>query len=719
MQALLDRLKKEGVKNFVDPDFPHNEKSLGRDVKVVWLRAGEFYKNFQLFSDGVCANDIRQGNLGDCYLLSSLSVLAEKRGRIEKLFCHHIPNDLGVYCVTMYCDGACTDVFLDDYFPCDVDDRTPRFSYSKGDELWVLLLEKAYAKLHGSYYIIEGGNCPRALTDLTGEPVLHFHVEDHTDDEIWNTLTQHDHLDHVMCVSAGGKEGNDWKERYGLVPAHGYGLLGVKQYKGERLLHLRNPWGMVEWNGKWSDGDTKTWTEDAKRALHYVNADDGSFWIAFEDFKKLFDSYTILATEEGWTYKSIPYTLTGRKNFLTLKTEEQTDAFISVYLKESNIGCRISVLTKEKPFLTLGGSRSVNFVSDEVNSTQRLRLPKGEFLILLNIFGSDVDKLPYKTYVSVYSSSASATLSAEVPKEATVAEFCTPLYGEKNGHCATCGSFLCDKNISLGSLKCHPFCVWCYFCGKDLSGDEPAFVTDGKLVCKDCDDGSKPAGKPAAEAFQEKVQAELKRIEEERLPKKPAVVEQHREAEQEQSKHKVEKSQIPEIRKKSEEKLEAAKKLRSGMSNYQIRRFFSTLDTTGKGSIDSSKVSDLCVMLGLPLSTVASIKKLQVKFITMALDEDNSDEIDYKEFYNWYKESNLDAYSRFLDAVEKFGVIFLSCVDGEERDITKDEMEYLHDVLVEFNMYSGSTPDFVKAIDKDDSGTVSMFEFVNFMIEIM
>jgi len=44
----------------------------------------------------------------------------------------------------------------------------------------VVLLEKAYAKLYGSYAAICGGNVSEALRDLTGDPVRDFNLVDRT-----------------------------------------------------------------------------------------------------------------------------------------------------------------------------------------------------------------------------------------------------------------------------------------------------------------------------------------------------------------------------------------------------------------------------------------------------------------------------------------------------------------------------------------------------------
>ena len=68
---------------------------------------------------------------------------------------------------------------------------------------------------------------------------------------------------YLMC---GGTPGQDmWTEKGGadneggLVPGHAYSIIAAKEYKGIKLLNIRNPWGKFEWDGEWSDKSSK-WT---------------------------------------------------------------------------------------------------------------------------------------------------------------------------------------------------------------------------------------------------------------------------------------------------------------------------------------------------------------------------------------------------------------------------------------------------------------------------
>jgi calpain-15 len=69
------------------------------------------------------------------------------------------------------------EVTVDDFFPC-FPNGSPMFSRSNGNELWVLLLEKAYAKIHGGYKTLSGGLPHEAMMDLTGCPTTSFSFKD-------------------------------------------------------------------------------------------------------------------------------------------------------------------------------------------------------------------------------------------------------------------------------------------------------------------------------------------------------------------------------------------------------------------------------------------------------------------------------------------------------------------------------------------------------------
>lgn len=97
-----------------------------------------------------------------------LAALTEKPGRIERLFNLDKMNVAGIWAVELYKNGSKQQVVLDDFIPCKK--GSPCFSRAHGNELWVIVLEKAWAKLHGSYERIEAGLCTDVMRDLTGAP---------------------------------------------------------------------------------------------------------------------------------------------------------------------------------------------------------------------------------------------------------------------------------------------------------------------------------------------------------------------------------------------------------------------------------------------------------------------------------------------------------------------------------------------------------------------
>ena len=130
-------------------------------AKIEWIRASEIPElnddegELKVFADKVEPNDIKQGGLGDCYFLSVLSCTAEKEQRIKRLFISTQVVKEGIYAVKLTKNGAKVVVVIDDHFPSK--NKRAVFTSAHGNELWVLIMEKAWAKLHGCYHRIIGG----------------------------------------------------------------------------------------------------------------------------------------------------------------------------------------------------------------------------------------------------------------------------------------------------------------------------------------------------------------------------------------------------------------------------------------------------------------------------------------------------------------------------------------------------------------------------------
>ena len=138
--------------------------------------------------------------------------------------------------------------------------------------MWVILLEKGWAKLHGTYLRTEGGlpsfACMHLLNTPTSSYCSELYAADEAKkDELWKILKKADRRGHhVMAASEGqGEE----KSSLGVISGHAYSLIAAKEIQVEgqstivRLCMLRNPWGSGEWTGDWSD-KSPLWTPELR-----------------------------------------------------------------------------------------------------------------------------------------------------------------------------------------------------------------------------------------------------------------------------------------------------------------------------------------------------------------------------------------------------------------------------------------------------------------------
>ncbi|KAH8098913.1 STAS domain containing protein [Aureococcus anophagefferens] len=104
-------------------------------------------------------------------------------------------------------------------------------------DIWALLIEKAFAKMIGSYPRLDAPHAERS-------PAFFGALES------WSSSK------YLIAASIRGRR-REGRRRDGLVETHAYGVLACMQ----ALVQLRNPWGDHEWKGSWSKG-SKEWYED-------------------------------------------------------------------------------------------------------------------------------------------------------------------------------------------------------------------------------------------------------------------------------------------------------------------------------------------------------------------------------------------------------------------------------------------------------------------------
>ncbi|XP_036916110.1 calpain-9 isoform X2 [Sturnira hondurensis] len=306
---------------FEDADFPANSSSLfyseRPQIPFVWKRPGEIVKNPEFILGGATRTDICQGELGDCWLLAAIASLTLN----EKALARVVPQDqsfgpgyAGIFHFQFWQHGEWLDVVVDDRLPT-FRDRLIFLHSADHNEFWSALLEKAYAKLNGSYEALKGGSTIEAMEDFTGGVAETFATREAPENfyEILEKALKRGSL--VGCsIDIKNSAESEARTPFGLIKGHAYTVTGIDQvnFRGRRteLVRVRNPWGQVEWNGSWSDSSPE-WHAIGpaeQQRLRHTTLDDGEFWMAFGDFTAHFDKVEVCnltpdALEDGAAHR--------------------------------------------------------------------------------------------------------------------------------------------------------------------------------------------------------------------------------------------------------------------------------------------------------------------------------------------------------------------------------------------------------------------------------
>jgi len=234
-------------------DFNHNN--------IIWKRTSEIFNNqeFTLFSSEINENSIIQGSIGNCYFLTIISCLTKYPSFIYQLFNSLYVSANGFYEIKLKINNKITIVTIDDYFPYNTKTNMPLFSKPYKNEIWVMLLEKAWAKTNGSYLNIDNGSPIDVLDSFLlsssiEKDILYdsIHINNDNKNNIWEKiLGKIENNKKIMMICLSKDKINNKKKLtnfyYSIVEKHYYNIIDIfennENGKNEKYLRLRNPWG--------------------------------------------------------------------------------------------------------------------------------------------------------------------------------------------------------------------------------------------------------------------------------------------------------------------------------------------------------------------------------------------------------------------------------------------------------------------------------------------
>jgi len=141
--------------------------------------------------------------------------------------------------------------------------------------MWISVIEKAWAKVKGSYFAAQGGRIENALRTLAGIPVENFRMSKIRSQsqahQFWKKLKDAD--DRGYYMGAGTSGGQNDNNVCGIINMHAYTVIAIFKLDytnststtPQKMIVARNPWGRSEYKLEWSGSDPR-WNDEKLRA---------------------------------------------------------------------------------------------------------------------------------------------------------------------------------------------------------------------------------------------------------------------------------------------------------------------------------------------------------------------------------------------------------------------------------------------------------------------
>ena len=333
-----------------DPDFPCNPsifcdeyENPNGDYEIEFERPDLTEENIEFFAMEPHTNNeyniehefkLRRGLLNDKFFVGAMIMLFRQK---EEFFTdlvidlEHVNDNLkaGFCGFQFFINGEWQIVTVDTKLPCHQQGEfSLTQSKNKKGPFWVSLFEKAYAKLFGTYRVLNNTLLKDFLVDFTGgwskmikvpkPSVIEEKTKKFFFDEIMRCMSQH-YLIGCMKLDDGKiieelnesvSEKDDAEEEQ-IITNSIYTILNIEEYDNIKLIYLCNHWDKGKFSRSYGPDD-EIWESNKKlkEKLNYtVSTTDGTFWMSFDEFITTFNTiYYCRIFPESWAN----YTIAGK-----------------------------------------------------------------------------------------------------------------------------------------------------------------------------------------------------------------------------------------------------------------------------------------------------------------------------------------------------------------------------------------------------------------------
>ncbi|KAF1763092.1 hypothetical protein GCK72_011357 [Caenorhabditis remanei] len=250
---------------------------------------------------------VKQGDLGDCWLIAAIQCIARRKDLLEHILpIRDYTEDSGIVPVRLFIGGQWEVVKIDYHLP-QYRNRE-RFAGVLNNQFWVSFIEKAYAKIQGSYANLKGGFSHEAFKYFTGFPAYREKVDKLWNPEkIWRRYSEYHTRGFLLAASTFPDE--EYQSKYsdlGLLGNHAYSILDFKAHEGHQLILLGSTHSQ-KWNGKWSklpayDETIMGQLSDEDRLLAYHKIG----WMEFDEIIQRF-CYIYIGESRHPTVRTSPW----------------------------------------------------------------------------------------------------------------------------------------------------------------------------------------------------------------------------------------------------------------------------------------------------------------------------------------------------------------------------------------------------------------------------